>query len=103
MFLRRLSATFVLACALTALSAAPSSAIVGGQNASQGEYPSVAKITFGAFQCTGTLIAPDTVLTAGHCGSVTGAAVATPVGWPAPLIDVEIGATHEGDGEQASV
>ena len=37
------------------------SAIVGGQNASPGEYPSVAEITFGAFGCTGTLIAPTKV------------------------------------------
>jgi len=48
------------ACAALAVSAAPSSAIVGGNNASQDEYPSVAKITFGLFSCTGTLIAPDT-------------------------------------------
>jgi len=47
------------ACAALAVSAAPSSAIVGGNNASQDEYPSVAKITFGLFSCTGTLIAPD--------------------------------------------
>jgi V8-like Glu-specific endopeptidase len=33
----------------------------------------VARITFGnVFLCSGTLIAPNTVLTAGHCGSVTG-------------------------------
>ena len=50
------------------------------------------------FQCTGTLIAPDTVLTAGHCSSVTGAAVASPVTWPAPLIDVTIGGTPGGRG-----
>ena len=44
------------------MSAAPASAIVGGSDASPGEYPSTAKVTFGAFGCTGTLIAPDTVL-----------------------------------------
>ncbi len=66
----------VLSCALLALGAAPASAIVGGNNASPGEYPSVAEITFGVFGCTGTLISPDTVLSAGHCGSLTGAAVA---------------------------
>jgi len=70
------------ACAALAVSAAPSSAIVGGNNASQDEYPSVAKITFGLFSCTGTLIAPDTVLSAGHCSSVTGAAVASPAAYP---------------------
>src|SRR5256885_1192977 len=69
------------------LPAAPSLAIVGGHDAAPGAYPSIAEITFGSsFLCTGTLIAPNYVLTAGHCGSITGAAVGTPAGWPAPLI-----------------
>ncbi len=98
--LRRVS---ILAALLFAAVAAPSQAIVGGQNASPGEYPSVASISYGAFSCTGTLIAPDKVLTAGHCSSVTGAAVATPASWPAPLIDVRIGGTNEGEGERVPV
>jgi trypsin len=93
-FLSGLVASLVLAAA----SAAPASAVVGGHDASSGEYPAVAKITYGAFQCTGTLIDPSTVLTAGHCSSLTGAAVATPASYPAPLIDVQIGATKDGDG-----
>ena len=53
----------------------------GGRDAAPGAYPSVAEITFGSsFLCTGTLIAPNYVLTAGHCGSITGAAVGTPAG-----------------------
>jgi trypsin len=85
--LRRLPRALAAACAALALSAAPSMAVVGGSDAAPGEYPSVAEITFGkSFLCTGTLIAPNFVLTAGHCGSVTGAAVASPAAWPAALI-----------------
>ena len=74
-------------------------AVVGGHNTANGAYPSVAEITFGkGFLCTGTLIAPTWVLTAGHCGSVTGAAVASPASWPAALIDVRIGNDTSGTG-----
>ncbi len=54
--------------------------IVGGEPAEDGEFPSVVALytrnqTFG---CTGTLIAPDLVLTAGHCGfSMSGVLVGT--------------------------
>src|SRR4051794_39313288 len=82
----------VVAGALLLTGASPASAIVGGHNTAAGAYPSVAEITFGdAFLCSGTLIAPNWVLTAGHCGSITGDAVATPAAWPAPLINVRIG------------
>ena len=97
----RLSLTAALAT--LAICAAPSSAIVGGHDAAPGEYPSVAEITFGAFGCTGTLISPDTVLSAGHCGSLTGAAVGLPGGLPAQLIDVTIGSYRSGDGENVPV
>jgi secreted trypsin-like serine protease len=93
-------ATVAVAVAITA---SPAGAVVGGNDASPGEYPAIAEITFGPFECTGTLIAPDWVLSAGHCGSVTGAAVASPVSWPAALIDVRIGGLHPGEGEQAPV
>jgi secreted trypsin-like serine protease len=79
-------------------------AIVGGSNAAAGEFPSIAEITFGnAFLCTGTLISPTYVLTAGHCNSMTGTAVATPVGWPAPLITVRIGSNKPGQGTRYTV
>ena len=97
---RRLVITFALALAALAITAAPSSAIVGGSDAAPGEYPSVAEITFGAFGCTGTLISPDTVLTAGHCGSLTGAAVASPAAYPPQLVNVRIGSNKAGQGEQ---
>jgi trypsin len=100
---RRLVLTMALVGACLAITAAPSMAVVGGHDASAGEYPSVARVSYGAFLCTGTLIAPDWVLTAGHCSSVTGAAVGTPVSWPAPLIDVRIGGLHENEGEKVPV
>jgi trypsin len=93
-----------LCAAIASLAVLPASspAIVGGHDA--GPYPSVARITFGqSFLCTGTLIAPNWVLTAGHCGSITGAAVATPASWPAPLIDVRIGGHTDTQGEQVPV
>jgi secreted trypsin-like serine protease len=88
---------------LTAVAATPSSAVVGGSDAGPNEFPSVAEITFGAFGCTGTLIDPTHVLSAGHCGSATGAVFASPVGWPTPLIDVRIGSNKVGAGEQIPV
>src|SRR3954451_9237962 len=98
--LRRLKLSLAAACAALALTAAPSTAVVGGHDAAPGAYPAVAEITFGSsFLCTGTLIAPNWVLTAGHCGSLTAAAAAAPAAWPAALIDVRIGGEKSGQGE----
>lgn len=96
-------AVAAIAAAASLSAATPSQAIVGGQNASPGEWPAVAQVSYGLFSCTGTLIAPDWVLTAGHCSSVTGAAVGTPATWPAPLIDVRIGGHRSGEGERVPV
>src|ERR671918_2170979 len=97
---RRVLAVSVAAAALMCAAAAPTSAVVGGHDARPGEYPSVAEITFGPFLCTGTLVTPDWVLTAGHCSSVSGALVATPASWPTPLINVRIGGVAQDDGER---
>jgi trypsin len=102
--LRRLNLALAAIGAALALTAAPSMAIVGGSDAAPGAYPAVAEITFGSsFLCTGTLIAPNWVLTAGHCGSITGAAVGTPAAWPPQLIDVRIGSVKPGQGEKVPV
>jgi secreted trypsin-like serine protease len=99
----RLLAAAALA-AVCLVFAAPSSAVVGGRDAAPGAYPAVAEITFGSsFLCTGTLIAPRWVLTAGHCGSITGAAVGSPAAWPPQLIDVRIGSVTPGAGERVPV
>ena len=102
---RRLLVLLAATAATLALGAAPSMAVVGGSDAAPGEYPSVSEVIIGkAFLCTGTLIAPDAVLTAGHCGSITGGAgVATPAGWPAQAIDVYIGSNQPGQGELVPV
>jgi secreted trypsin-like serine protease len=99
---RLLAVAAVLAASLAI--ASPSSAVVGGRDAAPGAYPAVAEITFGSsFLCTGTLIAPRWVLTAGHCGSITGAAVGSPAAWPPQLIDVRIGSVTPGAGERVPV
>jgi secreted trypsin-like serine protease len=46
--------------------------VVGGMNAPQGKWPDVAAVMFKSGssdqqECTGTLIAPNVVITAGHC------------------------------------
>jgi trypsin len=92
------------ASAALALTATPSHAIVGGHDAAAGAYPSIAEVHLGkSFLCTGTLVAPDWVLTAGHCGSITGAAIATPVAFPPALIDVYVGSNKPGQGEKVTV
>jgi secreted trypsin-like serine protease len=104
-FLRRLLLSLVAAVSAFALSAAPSGAVVGGSDAGPNEFPSVAEVVIAkGFLCTGTLIAPDTVLSAGHCGSITGAAgVASPAAYPPQLIDVYIGSNKPGQGERVPV
>ena len=91
-----------ITAAAVALAAAPAPAVVGGQDASPGEYPAVAEITF-ARSCAPAPSSRTWVLSAGHCGSVTGAAVATPASWPAALIDVRIGSNKPGQGERVPV
>jgi len=99
--LRRLLAASIAALACLAITAAPSQAVVGGHDAKDGAYPAVAEIVIAkGFLCTGTLIAPNWVLSAGHCGSITGGAgVASPAAWPAAALDVRVGGIKPGQGE----
>jgi secreted trypsin-like serine protease len=86
-----------------AAAATPSYAVVGGNDAEPGEYPAVAQVSYLAWNCTGTLISPDTVLTAGHCSSVDLGTVGTPATWPAQSIQVRVGSYRDGDGELVPV
>ena len=68
----------VLACALlpSVAWAAPAESVIGGDNAKAGRWPDVAAILFpgsGGDEalCSGTLVAPTVVLTAGHCYDAT--------------------------------
>ncbi len=86
------------------VSAAPAQAIVGGTDASRGEYPYVADIVIdGNFGCTGTLVTPTTVISAAHCASLVPGGIANvPIGQPGQLIEVRVGAyeTDGTDGQQ---
>jgi secreted trypsin-like serine protease len=74
-------AVFAGALAALTLVPAPAHAVVGGKDVPQGRYPYVAYVDIsGQANCTGDLVAPTWVLTAGHCAALTGA-----FGAPAPV------------------
>jgi secreted trypsin-like serine protease len=80
-------------CAFAAPAAAHQATprVVGGHAAGAGQHRYVAKVQLGGqFECTGTLVAPTWVLTAGHCGSLTSELVATPLAFPPSLISVTV-------------
>ncbi len=65
-------AALLAALLLTAIVAAvgggtPAAAVVGGVEASPSIYPAVVQLEMGGEACDGTIIAPDTILTAAHC------------------------------------
>jgi secreted trypsin-like serine protease len=66
-------------------------AVVGGHDAPAGKYPYVAYVEVAqSFLCTGTLVAPKWIVTAGHCSSLT-SEYGTPIGQPGQLIEVSLG------------
>lgn len=102
-----LSAVLLAAALLPATPAAAQPRIVGGQDVPEDTFGYVANIAIsGAFGCTGTLVAPTWVITAGHCASVTGGAgIASPMTFPPQSFMVTLGtvAADGTDGEQHTV
>lgn len=64
--MRKLSLATLLFSTTTVI-AGTSAPVVGGSPVLSGAYPDVALVIAPMALCTGTLIAPDVVLTAGHC------------------------------------
>src|SRR4051812_28154703 len=96
----------LLAAAVTLAAAAPSAqAIVAGTPVPAGQYTNVADIDIaGVAGCSGTLITPTWVMTAGHCASITAAvATGTPVTWPPQAYTVRLGSNKPGQGAAHSV
>src|SRR4051812_19206290 len=85
-----------LACATAPAGARSAPRVVGGHDATH-DFPWVAFVTNtgGAFECTGDLIAPTWVLTAGHCSALT--ELGGP-GQPGPLVSVAINDPTPRDG-----
>src|SRR5262245_47015311 len=55
---------FLLSGSVAAAAEAP---VVGGETVPRGKWPDVVAVVLEDGMCTGTLVAPDVVLTAGHC------------------------------------
>jgi secreted trypsin-like serine protease len=97
--------TLLAALALSAIPASNAQAVVGGKDAPAGKYPYVAEVVIdSAFGCTGTLVTPTFVVSAGHCASLTGATGnGIPIGQPGQLIDVYVGSNKAGQGQHFAV
>src|SRR3954465_4243821 len=94
----------LLALAPLLIPVSSANAVFGGHDVPAGKYPYVASITIDfAFGCTGTLVTPTIVVTAGHCSSLTPGMASVPVGQPGQLIDVSVGSNKPGEGQHPAV
>ena len=66
-----LLASLVVAASAQAANPKATASVIGGHNASIAEYPALAYIegvqATAGYACTGTVVAPRVILTAGHC------------------------------------
>src|SRR4051795_2135851 len=93
--------SLLLALPLCLVPASSAHAVVGGHDAPAGKYPYVAEIIIDdAFLCSGTLVTPTTVITAGHCSSITGATgEGIPIGQPGLVFTVYLGSNKADQGQ----
>jgi secreted trypsin-like serine protease len=62
-----LTRSMLLAVLLAAVTAVPAGAVSGGSTLPIAQAPYIVTVQIGSVRCTGTLISPTRVLTAGHC------------------------------------